>query len=64
MVCNKDGGIIIVGNIRSISFDYDMPWIYSLYIVADGKQRDLHEKNIYYLYSHNIGEKYTVFVEN
>lgn len=64
MVCNKDKDIIIVGRIRSISFDYDMPWVYSLYIVAEDKQRDLYEKNIYYLYSHNIGEKYTVFVEN
>lgn len=64
MVRNKDEDIVIIGNIRSISFDYDSPWVYSLYIVADGKEKDLYEKNIYYLYSHNIGEKYTVFAEN
>lgn len=63
-VCNKDGGIIIIGNIRSISFDYDAPWVYSLYIVANDKQKDLYEKNICYLYSNEIEEKYTVFVEN
>lgn len=64
MVCGKDGDIVIVGNIRSISFDYDMAWVYSLYIVADGEQKDLYKKNIHYLYSCEIGEKYTVFAEN
>lgn len=64
MVCGKDGDIVIVGNIRSISFDYDMAWVYRLYIVADGEQKDLYKKNIHYLYSYEIGEKYTVFVEN
>lgn len=64
MVCGKDGDIVIVGNIRSISFDYDMAWVYRLYIVADGEQKDLYKKNIHYLYSCEIGEKYTVFVEN
>lgn len=64
MVRNKDEDIVIIGNIRSISFDYDSPWVYSLYIVAGDKQKDLYEKNICYLYSHEIGEKYTVFVEN
>ena len=64
IVCGKDGDIVIVGNIRSISFDYDMPWVYSLYIVADGEQKDLYKKNIHYLYSCEIGEKYTVFAKN
>lgn len=64
MVCKKDGDIIIIGRIRSISFDYALSWVYSLSIVADGKQKDSYEKNTCYLYSHEIGEKYTVFVEN
>lgn len=64
MVCKKDGNIIIIGRIRSISFDYALSWVYTLSIVADGKQKNSYEKNTYYLYSHEIGEKYTVFVEN
>ena len=64
MVCKKDGNIIIIGRIRSISFDYALSWVYRLSIVEDGEQKDSYEKNTCYLYSHEIGEKYTVFVEN
>lgn len=64
IVRKKDGDIIIIGRIRSISFDYAFSWVYCLSIVADGEQKGSYEKNTCYLYSHEIGEKYTVFVEN
>lgn len=64
MVCNKDKDIIIVGRIRSISFDYDMPWVYSLYIITEPESAGMYKKDNCSLYSNEIGEKYIVFVEN